>query len=170
MPPVIELRAASIAERPIVERLLQLYCHDFSEFAGIESAQGRVDAEGRFAYPWIDLYWSEAGREALLHRVNGDLAGFVLLNRWSATGEPVDRAIAEFFVMRKYRRAGIGMQVAHRVLRDRPGRWEIPVAAYNAPALAFWRRTVGSLGAAEIEERTGDGERWSGPIFRLRIG
>ena len=170
MAPASEIRAAPIAERPILVRLLQLYCHDFSEFAGIESARGRVDAEGRFSYPGLDAYWSEADREALLHRVNGDLAGFVLLNRRSASGEPVDRAIAEFFVLRKYRRAGIGLHVAHRVLRDRPGRWEIPVAAYNAPALAFWSRTVGSLGAAELEERAGDGERWSGPIFRFRIG
>lgn len=167
--PEIEIREAAAGERPIVERLLQLYSHDFSGFAGVGSVHGRVDAEGWFPYPWLDLYWTEEGRQALLLRVNGDLAGFVLLNRWSPSGEPVDRAIAEFFVMRKYRRAGIGTQVAHRILRAEPGLWEIAVADYNGPALAFWRRAIGGLGLADVQERRGDGKRWSGPIFRFRI-
>jgi predicted acetyltransferase len=165
----IEIRAAAVAERPIVERLLQLYCYDFSEFAGLGSGHGRVDAGGRFAYPRLDLYWSEEGREALLLRVGSDLAGFVFINRWSPSGEPVDHAIAEFFVMRKYRRAGIGAEMARRIVQARPGIWEIAVAAYNTPALAFWRRAIAGLGLAEIEERSGDGKRWSGPIFRFRI-
>ena len=167
--PEIEVRAAATAERPIVERLLQLYIYDFLELAGIGSPHGRVDAEERFAYPRLDLYWSEEGRQAFLLRVDGELAGFVLLNRWSPSGEVVDRSIAEFFVMRKYRRGGIGTRMAHRVLRAQPGIWEIAVAGYNVPALAFWRRAIADLGLAEVEERRGDGKRWSGPIFRFRI-
>ncbi len=165
----IEIRAAARGERPIVERLLQLYIYDFSEFAGGSSLHNRVDAEGRFSYPSLDLYWSEEGREPFLLRVDSDLAGFVFLKRWSASGKPVDRSIAEFFVMRKYRREGVGTRMAHRILRERPGRWEIPVARYNAPALAFWERVVRGLGPAELEELNSDGGRWSGPIFRFRV-
>jgi predicted acetyltransferase len=167
--PEIEIREAARGERPIVERLLQLYTYDFSEFAGSSSLHNRVGPDGRFPYPWLDLYWTEEGREPFLLRVDGDLAGFVFLNRWSASGKPVDRSIAEFFVMRKYRREGIGTRMAHGVLRDRPGRWEIPVARYNAPALAFWQRVVHGLDPADLEEISGDGERWSGPIFRFRV-
>ena len=167
--PGIEIREATPAERPIVERLLQFYMHDFSEFAPVDAPHGRLDGEGRFTYPWLDLYWTEEGRQIMLLRVDGDLAGFVFLNGWSPSGKSVDRSIAEFFVMRKYRRAGIGTRMAHGILRSRPGRWEIPVARYNAPALAFWQRVVRSLDPADLEELDGAGERWSGPIFRFRV-
>src|SRR5260221_3470726 len=86
---------------------MQLYLHDFSEFAAIDSAHGDVDPEGRFANIWLDSYWQEAGRIPLLIRANDCLAGFALLNRWSALGWPVDHAMAEFFVLRKYRRARV---------------------------------------------------------------
>ena len=41
-------------------------------------------------------------------RADGHTAGFVLVNRWSALDQPLDYAVAEFFVLRKYRRAGVG--------------------------------------------------------------
>ena len=45
---------APAAQRPVFDRLLQLYLYDFSEFAPIGSPHGDVDEEGHFFYPGIE--------------------------------------------------------------------------------------------------------------------
>ncbi len=111
------------AERDLMERLLQLYLHDFSEYAQPGTPWGEVDADGLFAYaPPLDAYWMNPGRLPLLIRADGNVAGFVLLNQWSALDLPLDHAVAEFFVLRKYRRARVGMRAAHEVFCRLPGR------------------------------------------------
>ena len=152
------------SQRTLLEHLLQLYLHDFSELAPRHTVYGEVDADGLFPYPpGLDSYWQEPGRVPLLIRADGAIAGFALLNRWSALDRLLDRAVAEFFVLRKHRRAGVGTQAAHAAFRRHPGRWEVPVAAYNPAALGFWRRATGTLpGAAE---HPGDGRRWTGTVL-----
>jgi len=158
---------APIAERATLERLLQLYLHDFSAFAAPDGPHGDVEADGRFAYPDLERYWLTSDHQALLMRAGGRLAGFALLNGWAPSGEPVDYAMAEFFVLRKYRRIGLGRTAARRIIAARPGRWEVGVAAYNAPALAFWRAALADLEGWRAREAPGDGTRWRGPIFTL---
>ncbi len=158
---------APAAQRPVLDRLLQLYLHDFSEFAPIGSPHGEVDAEGRFTYPRVERYWQEIGHVALLIRADDHLAGFALVNQWSALELPLDHSVAEFFVLRKYRRARVGTRAALLVFRRYPGRWEVPVAWYNPPAQAFWRGVAGELAPVEVEEIAGDGKRWAGPVLRF---
>ena len=147
-----------------MERLLQLYLHDFSEFAPRHSVYGEVDPAGLFPYPpGLGAYWRDPDRVPLLILAGGATAGFALLGRWSALDRPLDRGVAEFFVLRKHRRAGVGTQAAHAVFRAYPGRWEVPVAGYNPAALSFWRRVVQDVpGAAE---HPGDGRRWAGTVL-----
>jgi predicted acetyltransferase len=164
------LTLATESELPVVARLLQLYLHDFSELAGPDSPHGAVGDDGLFRYDskFFDIHALHPDRPIWLARVDKTLAGFVFVHGWSASGEPVDRSIAEFFVMRKYRRGGIGRHLAEMTFRRHPGVWEVPVAIYNKPAQAFWRRVMAGLGVP-TEERPGDGKRWIGPIHRFRI-
>jgi predicted acetyltransferase len=158
---------ATIGQKAVVDRLMQLYLHEFSEFAPIDSAYGEVDHEGRFANEWLDSYWQEPERIPLLIRADDRLAGFALVNRWSPLGRSVDRVMAEFFVLRKYRRAHVGMQAALLLFRRYPGRWEIPVADDPHSALLFWRRTTEAVAPEKVEEHHGDGKRWSGTVLCL---
>ena len=105
----------------------------------------------------------------LLIRADGRIAGFVLVNQWSALDRPLDHSVAEFFVLRKYRRARVGTRAAHLAFRQLPGRWEVPVASYNHGALAFWRHVVASL-PMQAEEHVGDGQRWAGTVFCFDTG
>ena len=161
---------AAAAQQPVFERLLQLYKYDFSEFAPIGSPYGEVDAEGRFAYPGLESYWQESGRIPLLIRADDRLAGFALLNQWSALELPLDHAVAEFFVLRKYRRALVGTRAALLIFRRYPGQWEVGVAWYNPPALAFWRSVAEEAAPVKVEEVAGDGKRWAGPVLCFTTG
>jgi predicted acetyltransferase len=88
-------------QRQIITNLIQLYKYDFSGFAELGSHSGEVGSDGRFVYEGHDSYWREAGRFALTVQADGRLAGFVLVNRWSALNRLVDHAVAEFFCASK---------------------------------------------------------------------
>ena len=161
----VTLTPVEESQRQIITNLIQLYKYDFSEFAEVGSRYGEVGPDGRFVYEELDSYWREDGRFALKVEADGRLAGFVLVNRWSALNRLLDHSVAEFFVLRKYRRIGVGSRAA-RVLFERwPGRWEVSVARYNKPALSFWREAIRASVDGPVEEYTGDFERQIGTVL-----
>ncbi len=166
--PKVDLELCGPERRPVLEALFQLYIHDFSEhWAG--RAQGELEEDGRFApYPHLDRYWTEPDRTAWLIRAEGRLAGFALLSGRSHSGLPTDHEVAEFFVVRKHRRAGVGRMAAERLMRERPGQWEIAVARANVGALRFWRGIADGL-STEVDERDLNDARWNGAILRFRV-
>ena len=50
--------------------------------------------------------------------------------------------MAEFFVMRKYRRAGLGRRAAAEIFPLFPGEWTVRQQRGNAPATSFWRTAI----------------------------
>lgn len=166
----LELIEAQASQEHIFQNLMQLYVHDFSEqWSGTE--RGELDEKGLFPeYPYLASYWREDDRVPLLVRRGGHLAGFALINADSHSGLPVDRNMAEFFIVRKHRRGGVGTAVAHAIFDRYPGVWEAAVARRNPGALAFWRNVVCTHPrASEIEEKDFDTADWNGPIVRFRI-
>lgn len=115
----------------LLARLLQLYLHDFSE----HTSWG-VDEQGLFHYAWLDAYRHEEGRHAYVFRVEGRPAGFALVR------EAERIQMAEFFVLRRYRRAGVGLAAAQRLLGAHIGPWSITQLATNPEATSFWRRAI----------------------------
>jgi predicted acetyltransferase len=170
MADIVRIERARDDEAPALARLMQLYLHDFSAFAPFDSPYGELGGDGLFAYPHLGAYWSVPRREPLLVRVSGRLAGFVLVNDWSASGLPVDFAIAEFFIARKFRRRGIGTKAARQVIGAREGQWEVAVLAVNGPALTFWRRALPAVHSGTIDVIESDSARWRGTIFRFANG
>jgi predicted acetyltransferase len=158
----VRLVPATAEQAPILANLLELYAHDFSEFYNVE-----IGEDGRFGYRQLPLYWSEPERYPFLIRVDGKLAGVVLVKR----GSRDCWYIAEFFVLRAYRRSGIGTQVAHAVWRRFPGRWEVRVMAANLAGQRFWAAAIAaftgeSIDAVSIEH---NGVSWSRFSFESKI-
>jgi predicted acetyltransferase len=154
----IEVLPAAPEQEPILANLLELYAHDFSEFSEVE-----LGADGRFGYKSLPLYWIERDRHPFLVRIDGKLAGFVLVKRGSeVSGDGNIWDMAEFFIARGYRRRGIGMKVAHEVWRRFPGRWEVRVMESNTKAKEFWEFAIASfIGEANRSIRVEKGEkRW----------
>jgi len=143
----LEVILATSEQEPILANLLELYAHDFSEFYDLT-----LRADGRFGYDQLPLYWREPGRYPFLIRVDGDLAGFVLVKRGSnISDDETVSDIAEFFVAREYRRRGIGTVVAHEVWGKFPGRWEVRVMQINDSAHDFWARAVKAFVGQAVE-------------------
>lgn len=167
----VTLEIARADQRAVYDNLFQLYTHDFSEFwAG--QPRGDVDEEGRFpAYPYLDAYWHEEGRVPLLIRADGKIAGFALLNRVGHAKAEVERNMAEFFVLRKYRMGGVGTAAVNAIFDRYPGVWEAAVARKNTAALAFWRKTISRhKRVTDLEEIDMRGDTWNGPVLCFRVG
>lgn len=169
---VLSVTPALPAEQPLIANLFQLYTYDFSELEPAGSERFEVGADGRFEdYPYLPAYWTEADRWPLLIRLGDAVVGFALVNTHShLTGGPVERNMAEFFVLRKHRRGGLATRAVAQVLKRHPGRWEVAVAARNTSALAFWPRALAAAGVSGLERLEGDGEHWTGPIWTFVAG
>ena len=142
----VKVTPASYEEKPVLRRLLELYLYDFTEFIG-----GDLNEHGEFVYRYLDHYWApDAGETRLpfLVRVDGVLAGFALVRR---VGDGPWK-MAEFFVLRKYRRGGVGSRAARAVFQECPGPWEVHEVAANTPAQAFWRRVIGAATGGQFDE------------------
>ena len=167
--PTVELQPAGRERRETLANLFQLYIHDFTE-QWFDRPEGELGEDGLFEpYSLLDTYWSMPGHEAMLIRVDGHLAGFVLVNKESHSGEPVDFQVAEYFVARKHRRSGVGQMAALQVLTARPGLWELAVARRNVGAQHFWRRVANDLATGPVEEHDLDDGKWNGLILRLAV-
>lgn len=153
----IELIPAVESEKPILENLLELYIYDFSEYLDLD-----VNNQGLFTYQHLDSYWIEENRTPYLIKVNDHLAGFVLvLHVLEGEGAPY-YYIAEFFVMKKYRRHGVGREVAFKVFSSYSGQWLITQVKKNMSAQKFWRRVISDYTKGQFEE----GVRPSGQVYQ----
>ena len=97
------------------------------------------------------------------------LAGFVLVNEYYYISKGA-KTIAEFFVLKKYRRQGIGEEAAKQVFNLFPGRWEIGELRGNKNAQSFWRKIIGDYTKGNYKEIELDNERWHGPIQTFDAG
>ena len=162
----LEVAVATPQERVVLENLMQLYVHDFSE-QWSDQARGEVGPDGLFEpYP-LDSYWNDPAHVPLLVRKGGHLAGFALLDTHSHAGGAVDRNMAEFFILRKHRRGGVGLAAAQAIFARYPGVWEAAVARRNIAALRFWRKAVSDY--AEVTETDVVSDDWNGPVLRFRV-
>jgi predicted acetyltransferase len=130
----VHLQHALETQKALLEQLLELNAHEFSLFD-----QRDLDEDGRYGYPYLDLYWSVSeNRHPLIIKVDGIIAGCVLVR----AGNP--HRIAEFFILNKFRRAGVGRTVATLIFEAYPGTWEIEYWAANVPAAKFWGTVLSS--------------------------
>lgn len=151
----ITLHQATDADLPVVLNLVPLYLHDMSEHTGWP-----CNPDGTFAgCDRMASCWQEPGKHAFIMKDGEELAGFAMV-RGNHAEPNVDFSIAEFFVLRKFRRRGIGQYVAAKTFAQFRGRWVVEIFAANTPAVAFWNRVTASMAEKFESQRTDErGER-----------
>ena len=159
----LTLARATPEDRELLANLVNLYMYDFSEFTADDAGD-----DGAFRAADIDRYFADP-RETWIARVDGHLAGFVIVrvDGEALDGSPGVRDVQEFFVMRKYRRRGLGEEMARRTFDRSPGPWQVRVLKPNTPAQGFWRTIIGRRTGGRFSEVDWDDGRWRGPVFRF---
>jgi predicted acetyltransferase len=159
----IDIQPATYEDKSILRNLLELYEYDSTEFQPHD-----VDAHGLFGYRWLDHYWTEAGRYPFIVRVEGQLAGLVLVRTLDESESGNTYSMAEFFILRNYRRQGVGQFVAQRIFDKFPGQWSVAQVENNRVAQAFWRKVIFEYTQGNFEEIRSNNEEWKGPIQTFR--
>ena len=132
----------------VVSTLMQFYIYDFSEFVKCD-----VEEDGLYkAYPHLEEYWNEKNhRFPYIIMKDEKYIGFVLV-RLIESEERNYFSIAEFFIMRKYRREGIGTSVAKQIFSLHKGQWEVYQKESNKPAQVFWTKVIDEYTKGQFKE------------------
>lgn len=136
----IMLERATLKKREALFRLLQ-----YSLFEESLTDLNDMNDEAIFDYPWFDAYFVEPQREAYFIREQGTekLLGFAMV-RGHEDGR---HSIAEFLVIPKYRRRGIGSQAAKACFALHGGLWEVKPAYGRETARLFWQKAIDGMDA-----------------------
>jgi predicted acetyltransferase len=151
----LQVSVATPADRLPIARMLELYQHDLSDVWDQD-----LDAHGEYGYA-LDRYGRDPACHAFVFRVAHKYAGFALVDdAVHLTGN--ERWLAQFFVLKKYRRLGLGSAAARQVFEQLQGRWEVGQMPKNLPAQAFWRHVIGTYTGGRFVEHDLNDERWQG--------
>jgi predicted acetyltransferase len=153
------LVAARCEDKPVIQRLMEIFSHDHSEFDHSD-----VNEHGLYEYEYTDAYWVEPERHPFLIRVDGKIAGFALVRKLGEQGGLDSHSVAEFFIMRKFRRAGAGGKAARLLFDSFPGRWRVCQVPDNAPAHSFWGKVIGNYTQDHFRDYYEDDDRWVGSV------
>lgn len=140
----VVLEPVAEEDQAVLANLLQLYRHDFSPIRGFELTE-----HGTFVYRFLDANFAEPGRQAWFIRHGGRLAGFAMARLLSDGFNEV----AEFFVARAHRRAGVGRRAAAALFQQRPGQWELGFDLANHEASGFWPSVAQAAAVGPVDRR-----------------
>jgi predicted acetyltransferase len=156
----VQVVPALAGQQAILRHLIDLYAYDFSAFLGLD-----VGDDGRFAFRDLAPFWIDDWRHPFFVRVGDKLAGFALVeDRSRLDGTVGVHDMAEFFILRKYRRQGVGARAARLIFQRFPGRWEVRQRAQNTDATAFWRRAIGGHTGGNFDDALWNDAAWQGPV------
>lgn len=145
-------------QKSVLKQMIELYEYDFSEFNDQD-----LNEHGYYGYKYFDHYWTEEDRHPFFILVGGKYAGFVLVNSHcyiKQSGQA--KSIAEFFVMRKYRRGGIGKQAAKMIFDKFKGDWEVLQHGNNEASQYFWVNVIDEYTQGEYSVVDVETEFWKG--------
>jgi predicted acetyltransferase len=158
----VDLVVVAEEHKHVLANLLQFYRYDFSVTRGYE-----LTPHGTFVCRYLDNYFTEDGRDACFITVGGQLAGFTMTRRL----EDGAREVAEFFVVRRYRRHGVGRDAARQMFRRHPGEWLLAFDHDNFEAARFWPSVVAAIadGSAGSSDRYPPEVSYPGTWLRFAV-
>jgi len=134
----VTLKRVAVNEKEILRNLLEKYNYEFSQYDLRD-----VNALGLYGYDYLDCYWTEDNRWAYFIYAGDKLAGFAMVNDYQeADDREMDFSMAEFFVLYKYRRMGIGQKAVFKVFDRHKGRWQLRRHPQNVPSVHFWNKVI----------------------------
>lgn len=135
----------------VIKNLMQFYMYDFSEYIDYD-----VEDDGFYTpYPDLDDYRNEgAGNFPFIIKKNEKYIGFALVKKHQSFEKYF--SIAEFFIMKKHRRSGIGKAAAKQLFKLYQGDWQVRQRENNIPAQQFWRNVINDYTNGDFTERIED--------------
>jgi ribosomal-protein-alanine N-acetyltransferase len=141
----IEVLEARENDIPIIDNLARFYVYDLSEYMGWSCPENGLFGCDDWGF------WSNQRNHFFVVRVDGELAGFAVIEELGEDRD-ADYDVAQFFVLRKFRRKGVGRYVAHTLFDRFRGSWTVRELVDNPPAQKFWRKVISEYTSGSYEE------------------
>lgn len=143
----IEVIKVSLVEEPILGNLLKMYCYEWSQYNKFD-----VNDKGEYEFEHhLSDYLDKKNHYPFFLKVDGILAGFILIDDDFVLHKNYDYAMGEFFVMYKYRREGVGRYAAKAIFDMFHGKWEIGRHPHNAGSVKFWDSVLSEYTGGKYE-------------------
>ena len=121
----IRIEPILLEQKSVFMQLMNLCNYDSTEYEDVD-----INEYGYYNYTNIDTLWNDNNRHSYFIRVDDKLAGFVLVhNRCRYIENTNAHNIDEFFVMKKYRKKGVGKYAATAVFNL----FQVRGKFYNSP-------------------------------------
>ncbi|AZE83519.1 hypothetical protein C4J98_2106 [Pseudomonas orientalis] len=137
----VELIQTGPEHAELIRNLYQYYAYESSDWE-----QEDVEADGRFYIhdEHLARYWQDPQWSANLLLVDGYIAGFLLIEGSELSG--IDALeLADLFILKRYRRKGIGRAIATQVLCSGEDNWLVRFYDQDEVSQAFWRTVLDNL-------------------------
>lgn len=137
----VELIETGPEHATLIANLYQFYAYESSDWE-----QEDVEVDGRFYIHEEHLarYWEDPQWSANLLLVDGFIAGFLLIEGSELPG--IDALeLADLFILKRYRRKGIGRAIATQVLSSGEANWLVRFYDQDEVSQAFWRTVLDNL-------------------------
>lgn len=156
-----ELISAANSDYDIVQNMSRYYIYDLSEYTGWScSLDGQYAGCDEFFEDWY------TGRNhPYIIKVDGEFAGFAGV-KYDACNDEYE--IQEFFILRKFRRQGVGGIIASMLFDLYHGNWIVQQLAVNTPAINFWQVMINAYTKGEFVNEGLSESPW-GDIQTLRF-
>ena len=160
----IQIEPILIEQKSVFIQLINLYNYDFTEFTNED-----INEHGYFDYThyYTKDLWTDKSRHPFFIRVDGKLAGFVIVKDggYQYLDDKNAHNIHEFFVMKKYRRNGVGSFAAKTVFDMFGGKWEVCQMQNNTPARKFWKSVISEYTNNDYQHCGTESDEMVGFIF-----
>jgi len=148
---LIQLIPASLSDYSAIQNMARFYVYDMSEYMGSEPGW-EIPEDGLYECIDFKKYWeSDSTASPFLIKYKDELAGFVILDK-KGSDDKVDFNMAQFFILRKFKKKGLGKFVAQSFFEKFKGLWEVNVMLENHGAYEFWKKIIADYAQGDFTE------------------
>ena len=158
----LTLRNALPEDFPALQQMLELYQYDLSD---IWPQDAETDA--KYGYN-LERYQHDERFHAHVALDGSQYAGFALVSPGVVTRKE-GMWMEQFFVLKRYRRTGIGRALALHSLESHPGPWEVGQMPSNVVAQDFWRKVISERTRGEYVEVQVTEGWWQGQVQQFHV-
>ncbi len=126
------------SDRNILQILLQEYLSEMSLYYN----DIRADENWIYPYKYFENYFTDKDREWFILKIDGEVAGFCLINEFIILAEKWAKAIAEFYIKKEYRKQWLWKQSAYKIFEKYIWMREVRQWINNIPAQRFWEKII----------------------------
>ena len=159
----ITIVEATLEQQELYRNLVNLQYHDLSEFRD----NFDIQEDGRFEWGFAACFKpNNEHHHPLLIMSKNRIVGFLIFSVFKGKHPEVDFQLVEMFVLKMYRKKGIGKTAIQLIFDEFKGRYHLDVAESNLSAIKFWEYLISDKSSKMAKKNFEDeGNKYINYIF-----